>query len=77
MSPPGGDSAGGASGLLRHSGAEYGYLLSGRLVLTLDDDEYELCAGDAVSFESTTPHRYRNAGAVPATSVWLAIESSR
>ena len=47
---------------MRHAGTEYGYLLSGELVLTLGFDEHRLGPGDAVSFESTTPHRYRNDG---------------
>ncbi|MEN3362130.1 MAG: hypothetical protein V7637_6112, partial [Mycobacteriales bacterium] len=46
---PGGTSS--SSGLLmRHSGAEYGYLLSGELTLTLGFDEHRLRAGDSVCF---------------------------
>jgi quercetin dioxygenase-like cupin family protein len=56
---------------MRHTGTEYGYLTSGELVLTLGFDEYTLRPGDAVSFESTTPHRYRNDGEVPAVGVWF------
>src|SRR2546430_10329389 len=41
-------------------GSEFGFLLSGELVLTLGFEEMTLRPGDAVSFESTTPHRYRN-----------------
>ncbi|MEU0385272.1 helix-turn-helix domain-containing protein [Streptomyces chartreusis] len=67
---PGGSSSG-SGGLMRHSGTEYGYLTSGELILTLGFDEYTLRPGDAVSFESTTPHRYRNDGEVPAVGVWF------
>ncbi|MET9758958.1 XRE family transcriptional regulator [Streptomyces sp. NPDC006372] len=67
---PGGSSSG-SGGLMRHPGAEYGYLTSGELVLTLGFDEYTVRPGDAVSFESTTPHRYRNDGEVPAVGVWF------
>jgi DNA-binding XRE family transcriptional regulator/quercetin dioxygenase-like cupin family protein len=67
---PGGSSSG-SGGLMRHTGTEYGYLTSGELVLTLGFDEYTLRPGDAVSFESTTPHRYRNDGEVPAVGVWF------
>jgi quercetin dioxygenase-like cupin family protein len=67
---PGGSSAD-SGGLMRHTGTEYGYLTSGELILTLGFDEYTLRPGDAVSFESTTPHRYRNDGDVPAVGVWF------
>ena len=67
---PGGSSSG-SGGLMRHAGTEYGYLTSGALVLTLCFEEYTLRAGDSVCFESTTPHRYRNDGEVPAVGVWF------
>lgn len=67
---PGGSSS--ATGdLMRHPGWEYGYLQSGRLMLTLGFEEIELRAGDAISFDSTTPHRYSNVGAKPAVGVWF------
>ncbi|MFE9021249.1 helix-turn-helix domain-containing protein [Streptomyces sp. NPDC007808] len=67
---PGGASSG-SGGLMRHNGTEYGSLTSGELVLTLGFDEYTLRPGDSVCFESTTPHRYRNDGAVPAVGIWF------
>ncbi|MEU9626760.1 helix-turn-helix domain-containing protein [Streptomyces luteogriseus] len=67
---PGGSSSG-SGGLMRHAGTEYGYLTTGELVLTLGFEEYTLRAGDSVCFESTTPHRYRNDGEVPAVGVWF------
>lgn len=71
--PPGGSSA--SSGLLmRHSGTECGYVLSGELILTLGFDEHRLTAGDSVSFDSTTPHGYRNEGTEPAVGVWFVLE---
>jgi transcriptional regulator with XRE-family HTH domain len=73
--PPGGSSA--SSGLLmRHSGTECGYVLSGELVLTLGFDVHRLTAGDSVSFDSTTPHSYRNEGDKPAVGVWFVLERS-
>jgi transcriptional regulator with XRE-family HTH domain len=70
---PGGTSS--SSGrLMRHPGAEYGYLISGELVLTLGFDELRLTAGDAVSFESTTPHRYHNDGTAPAVGIWFVAD---
>jgi transcriptional regulator with XRE-family HTH domain len=71
---PGGMSS--SSGrLMRHPGAEYGYLISGELTLTLGFDELRLTPGDAVSFESTTPHRYLNDGSTPAVGVWFVAGS--
>jgi len=58
----------------RHPGSEFGFLLSGELVLTLGFEEMTLRPGDAVSFESTTPHRYRNDATEPAVGVWYVIE---
>jgi DNA-binding XRE family transcriptional regulator/quercetin dioxygenase-like cupin family protein len=70
---PGGSSS--SSGLLmRHSGAEYGYVISGELTLTLGFDKHRLTAGDAVSFDSTLPHAYRNDGVEPAVGVWFVLE---
>jgi transcriptional regulator with XRE-family HTH domain len=69
---PGGSSSS-SGGLMRHAGTEYGYLTAGELVLTLGFDEYTLRPGDAVCFESTTPHRYRNDGAEPAVGVWFVF----
>ena len=70
---PGGSSSS-ESGLMRHGGSEYGYLLSGELVLTLGSEELRLGPGDAISFDSTTPHRYRNDGLEPAVGVWFVTE---
>lgn len=72
---PGGASSS-SGGLMRHTGTEYGYLTSGELVLTLGFDDYTLRPGDAVCFESTTPHRYRNDGAVPAVGVWCVFSGT-
>jgi transcriptional regulator with XRE-family HTH domain len=70
---PGGTSS--SSGeLMRHSGSEYGFLLRGELMLTLGFDEVRLGPGDAISFDSTTPHGYRNDGSEPAVGVWFVIE---
>jgi len=45
-------------------------------VLTLGFEEVLLKPGDAISFESTTPHGYRNDGTEPAVGVWFVIEQS-
>jgi transcriptional regulator with XRE-family HTH domain len=71
--PPGGSSSS-AGGLMRHPGAEFGVLEQGELILTLGFDDILLHPGDAVSFESSTPHRYRNEGTEPAIGTWFVIE---
>jgi transcriptional regulator with XRE-family HTH domain/quercetin dioxygenase-like cupin family protein len=72
---PGGSSS--SSGLLmRHSGTEFGYVISGELTLTLGFDTHRLAAGDAVSFDSSTPHAYRNESTEPAVGVWFVLENA-
>ncbi|WP_213450129.1 helix-turn-helix domain-containing protein [Rhizomonospora bruguierae] len=60
--------------LMRHAGCEYGLLLRGELVLTLGFTDSVLRAGDAISFDSTTPHGYRNDATEPAVGVWFVME---
>jgi transcriptional regulator with XRE-family HTH domain len=62
--------------LMRHSGTEYAYLISGELELSLGFDKYVLAPGDSVCFESTRPHAYCNHGQVPAVGVWFVVEPS-
>jgi transcriptional regulator with XRE-family HTH domain/quercetin dioxygenase-like cupin family protein len=67
---PGGTSSSDGE-LMQHTGSEYGILLSGELLLTLGFEDVLLGPGDAVSFDSSTPHRYRNDGTEPAVGVWF------
>lgn len=59
--------------LIRHQGREYGHLLEGRLSVTVGFQTHELGAGDAISFESTTPHRLYNPGDTPARAIWYVV----
>lgn len=71
--PPGGSSSG--SGLpMRHTGTEFGYVIGGQLTLTLGFDTHRLTAGDSISFDSATPHAYRNESTEPAVGVWFVLE---
>lgn len=72
---PGGSSSPSGT-LMRHTGTEFGYLISGELILTLGFEEHRLRAGDAISFDSTTPHGYRNESTEPAVGVWFVLERS-
>ena len=44
-----------------HPGMEFLYVVSGKLMLTMNDDAHTMAAGDAVYFDSTIPHSYRSA----------------
>ena len=69
--------AGGSSSpddsMIRHAGREYGLVLSGRLEVTVGFESTVLGPGDSISFDSTTPHRLRNAGDEPVTGVWVVV----
>jgi transcriptional regulator with XRE-family HTH domain len=41
----------------RHEGEQWMYVLSGRMLLCLGEEEYALEAGDAAHFDSSKPHR--------------------
>lgn len=57
----------------RHDGREYGYLVSGRLAIEIDDQRVELGPGDAVSFDSRHPHRFSAVGDEAARAVWFNV----
>ncbi len=57
----------------RHRGREYGYLVSGRLAIEIDDGRIEVGPGDAVSFDSSRPHRFFALGEEPARAVWFNV----
>lgn len=59
--------------LVRHSGREYGVVLSGELELTVGFETRVLKPGDAASFDSQEPHLLANRGDVPATAIWFVI----
>jgi transcriptional regulator with XRE-family HTH domain len=58
---------------MRHAGQEFGYVLSGRLLVDVAFDAHELGPGDSISFPATTPHRLGNQGAEPVHAVWCIL----
>lgn len=54
-----------------HNGHEFGYLLSGRLCVTVGFDTTEIGPGDSIYFDSSTPHRLYNPGNEPAVGIWM------
>jgi transcriptional regulator with XRE-family HTH domain len=57
----------------RHSGQEWGYILSGTLGVTAGFDEYVLGPGDAITLDSTVPHRLYNLGSEPVHGIWFTL----
>jgi transcriptional regulator with XRE-family HTH domain len=70
--PPGAASTPSKS-LMRHNGREYGYVLSGKLSITIGFEEYELGQGDSISFDSTEPHRLAAVGDDTVEAVWFVL----
>jgi transcriptional regulator with XRE-family HTH domain len=65
---------GGASshdGFQRHQGHEWGYVIDGTLEVHIGFEVIVLRAGDAVSFDSTVPHRLANNGSEPVHAIWF------
>lgn len=62
-----------SEGAYAHAGEEFLYLLSGALTVWVGDDEtYQLTrAGDALSFPSTLPHRWRNDAGGETRLLWI------
>jgi transcriptional regulator with XRE-family HTH domain len=68
--PPGG-SSGPDNSLGRHSGHEFGFVLSGVLRVVVGFDEFVLEPGDSITFPSPTPHRLSNDGSETVRAVWV------
>lgn len=57
----------------RHGGHEWGFVLEGRLGVTIGFEDHELGPGDAISIDSTVPHRMYNRGQVPVHGIWFVL----
>lgn len=62
---------GGSMGAMRHEGDEVGYVLEGRLELSIDDKLHELGPGDSFAFPSNLAHTYRNPGSEVTRVIWV------
>ena len=56
---------------VRHSGHEFGHVLSGTLRVVVGFDEFVLEAGDSITFPSSTPHRLSNQGTETVRAIWV------
>jgi transcriptional regulator with XRE-family HTH domain/quercetin dioxygenase-like cupin family protein len=57
----------------RHPGHEWGYVLSGRLQVRIGFEEYVLEPGDAISINSSIPHRLATIGDQPVEAIWFVL----
>ncbi len=57
----------------RHPGHEWGYVLSGRLQVRIGFEEYILEPGDAISINSSIPHRLATIGDQPVEAIWFVL----
>ena len=57
----------------RHGGREWGYVVSGRLNVTIGFDDFELGPGDSIAIPSTVPHRLVNVGSEPVQAIWFVV----
>ena len=64
---PGGSS----EGEITHSGEEVGYVISGRIELTVGGQVYLASEGDSFCYRSELPHGYRNAGETEARVLFV------
>jgi transcriptional regulator with XRE-family HTH domain len=62
---------GGSMGPMQHEGDEVGYVLEGRLELTIGEVNHMLAAGDSFAFPSHLAHTYRNPGLTVARVLWI------
>lgn len=61
-----------SEGSYAHDGEEFLFVLSGALTVWVGDDErYRLREGDALSFPSTLPHRWRNHADRETRLLWI------
>jgi DNA-binding XRE family transcriptional regulator/mannose-6-phosphate isomerase-like protein (cupin superfamily) len=70
--PPGSESTPTHS-LMRHNGTEYGYILKGRLQVSIGFDTYEIGPGDSIAFDCTQPHRFATVGDETVEAVWFVV----
>ena len=57
----------------QHPGREWCYVISGALHIIVGSEAVTLGAGDAITYESTVPHRLENRGSEPAVSIWFQL----
>ena len=59
-----------------HEGEEFGYVLSGKIVLHLGNSQKKSRKGDSFYFKPTMPHYIENPGKTPALLLWVSTPPS-
>jgi transcriptional regulator with XRE-family HTH domain len=59
--------------LVRHSGREYGVVMTGHIDVTIGFQTFHLGPGDSISFSSDEPHVLANRSTEPATAIWFVV----
>ena len=59
-----------------HNGEEFGYVLSGRILLIRDETRFEVKAGESFYYEADRPHHIENPGSRPARLLWISTPPS-
>jgi transcriptional regulator with XRE-family HTH domain len=57
----------------RHSGREWGYVVSGTLQVDVAGLVHVLRAGDSIAYSSSDPHRLSNPGVTDAQAIWFIL----
>ncbi len=61
-----------------HLGQEVGYILEGQAIFKYENEEYELEAGDSISFSSSAPHTVVNASTTKSLkALWVVNPPQR
>jgi transcriptional regulator with XRE-family HTH domain len=74
---PVGQSVPEAEHAIQHTGQEYAVIIEGALSTQIGFEQYVLKAGDSLTFDSAIPHRFWNAGKVPARAIWVIVNRPR
>jgi transcriptional regulator with XRE-family HTH domain len=69
---PGGESAP-EDAMQQHAGREWGYIIEGTLHVTIGFEDHVIGPGDAIAFDSTTPHRLYNEGPEEVRAIWYVL----
>lgn len=62
---------GGSMGPMQHAGDEVGFVLEGRLELSIEATVHALGPGDSFAFPSHLVHSYRNPGTTQTRVIWI------
>ncbi|GAU78061.1 helix-turn-helix domain-containing protein [Fusibacter sp. 3D3] len=65
-----------ARDFVTHEGEECGYVIKGKMKITVGEQTFLMDEGDSITFQSTIPHKYDNAGEGDCVSIWAMTPPS-